>query len=172
VGAIAAPFLAAIVGLIHADSFSVDDLFVLLPLPLMLLPVGIVAGYVHLWRISFIEPIMYRDDIGVMGAWKRFLALFVSRPFPFLAYGVYSLVLLSVAVGVVFAFGVGTLTIGFFLLAIPYVGSVVLLPLEVTFRALGPEFLAQFGREYAALGAPVTPLAPSATTPTSAPTTG
>src|SRR4029450_11724449 len=61
VGAIVAPFLAAIAALIHAHSFRRTDLFVLLPLPLMLLPVGIVAGYVHLWRISFIEPIMYRD---------------------------------------------------------------------------------------------------------------
>ena len=68
VGAIVAPFLAAIAGLIHADSFRFTDLFVLLPLPFMLLPVGIVAGYVHLCRMSFIEPIMYRDDSGVLAA--------------------------------------------------------------------------------------------------------
>jgi hypothetical protein len=168
VGAIAAPFLAAIAALIHAHSFRLTDLFVLLPLPLMLLPVGIVAGYVHLCRMSFIEPIMYRDDVGVLVAWRRFLALFVSRPLPFLVYGLYSLVLLALAFAVVFAFGIGTLTIGFFLLATPYIGSVVLLPLEVTARALGPEFLAQFGLEYAALGAPVAPMAPPAATPTTA----
>jgi hypothetical protein len=172
VGAIAAPFVAAIAALIHAHSFRLTDLFVLLPLPLMLLPVGIVAGYVHLFRVSFIEPIMYRDDVGVLAAWKRFLVLFGRRPLPFLVYGLYSLVLMTVAFAVVFAFGIGTLTIGFFLLATPYIGSVVLLPLEVTARALGPEFLAQFGREYAALGAPLAPMAPPAATPTSAPTTG
>ena len=115
---------------------------------------------------------MYRDDVGVLVAWKRFLALFGRQPLPFLVYGFYSLVLLTLALAVVFMFGVGTLTIGFFLLATPYIGSVVLLPLEVTARALGPEFLAQFGREYAALGAPVAPMAPPAATPTSAPTTG
>ena len=172
VGAIAAPFLAAIAALVHAHSFQVTDLFVLLPLPLMLLPVGIVAGFVHICRTSFIEPIMYRDDVGVLVAWKRFVALFVSRPFPFLAYGIYTLVLLALSVAVVFAFGIGTLTIGFFLLATPYIGSVVLLPIEVIARALGPEFLAQFGPEYAALGAPVARQAPPAAAPTSAPTTG
>ena len=172
VGVIVAPFLAAIAALIHADSFRPTDLFVLLPLPFMLLPVGIVAGYVDLCRTSFVEPIMYRDDSGVLAAWKRFLALFVSRPWPFLLYGLYSLGLMIVAAGAVFAFGIGTLTIGFFLLATPYIGSVVLLPLEVTARALGPEFLAQFGSEYAALGVPTAPVTPPAATPSSAPTPG
>lgn len=170
VGVIVAPFLAAIAALIHADSFRPTDLFVLLPLPFMLLPVGIVAGYVHLCRISFIEPIMYRDDSGVLVAWKRFLALFARRPLPFLVYGLYSLGLLIVAFAMVFAFGIGTLTIGFFLLATPYIGSVVLLPLEVTARALGPEFLAQFGSEYVTLGVPMAPVTPPAAAPTSAPT--
>jgi hypothetical protein len=172
VGAIAAPFLAAIAALIHADSFRPPDLLMLLPLPLMLLPVGIVAGYVHLCRTSFIEPIMYRDDVGVLAAWKRFLTLFVSRPWPFLGYGLYAVVLGIVAFGVVFAFGISTLTIGFFLVAAPYIGSVVLLPLEVTARALGPEFLAQFGPEYAALGAPAVATAPPAASPTPAQTAG
>lgn len=171
VGAIVAPFLAAIAAMIHAHSFRFTDLFVLLPLPLMLLPVGLAAGFVHLCRTSFIEPIMYRDDIGVLAAWKRFIALFGRHPLPFLVYGCYTLVLMAVSVGVVFAFGVGTLTLGFFLLAIPYIGSVVLLPLEVTARALGPEFLAQFGPEYAALAAPVAPVAPAPATPTSEPRT-
>jgi len=172
VGAIAAPFLAAIAAMLHAHSFRPSDLLVLLPLPLMLLPVAIVAGYVHLWRTSFVEVIMYRDDVGVLTAWKRFLALFVNRPLPFLLYGVYALMLLVVAITVVFAFGICTLGIGFVLLVIPYVGSVVLLPLEVTFRALGPEFFAQFGPEYAALNAPVASMLPAAPTPTSAPTPG
>jgi len=43
---------------------------------------------------------------------------------------------------------------------------------EVTFRALGPEFFAQFGPEYAALNAPVASMLPAAPTPTSAPTPG
>jgi hypothetical protein len=172
VGAIVTPFLAAIAALIHAGSFRFADLFVLLPLPLMLLPVGLIAGYVELCRMSFIEPIMYRDDIGVLAAWKRFVALFVSRPWPFLVYGLYVLALMVVAFMVVFTFGFATLTIGFILLAIPYIGSVVLLPLEVTARALGPEFLAQFGPEYAALDAPKAPGTAAAPTPSSAPTTG
>ena len=172
VGAIAAPFLAAIAALIHADSFRFSDLFVLLPLPIMLLPVGIFAAFVQLFRMSFVEPIMYRDGLGAMAAWGRFLALFGSRPLPFLVYGLYALLLLIVAFGMVFAFGISTLGLGFLLLAIPYIGSVVMLPLEVTARAVGPEFLAQFGSEYVVLGVPIAPVAPPAATPSSAPMPG
>ena len=172
VGAIIAPFLAAILAIMHSDSFRPTDLFVLLPLPLMLLPVFIVAGYVELCRTSFVEPLMYRHDIGVLAGWKRFFVLFASRPLPFLAYGLYSLVLLIVAFAIVVAFGVGTLTLGFFLLATPYIGSVVLLPLEVTARALGPEFLAQFGPEYAVLETSKAPAEAPAVEPGSAPTPG
>jgi hypothetical protein len=49
---------------------------------------------------------------------------------------------------------------------------VLLLPLEVTFRALGPEFLAQFGAEYVALQAPVGSVTPQTPTQATAPTTG
>lgn len=172
VGAIVAPFLAAIAALIHAHSFRFTDLFALLPLPLMLAPVGLIAWYVHLCRTSFVEPIMYRDDVGALAAWGRFNELFVRRPVPFVVYGMYSIVLLAVAVGVVFGFGVATLGLGFVLLALPYVGSVVLLPLEVTARALGPEFLAQFGPEYATLSEHAAPAPAPTVLPGPATTTG
>ena len=46
------------------------------------------------------------------------------------------------------AFGCMTCCIGFLILMIPYIGTVVLLPMYVTFRGLDLEFLAQFGEEY------------------------
>ncbi len=171
-GAILAPFLAVIAAMVQSSSFRLTDLLVLLPLPLMLAPLAILAGYVHLFRTSFVEPVMYRNDIGVMAAWGRFLTLFRRRPLPFLVYGMFVLALMAVALAMIFAFGLGTLTLGFFLLATPYVGSVLLLPIEVTARALGPEFLAQFGPEFAALGVPTVPVPPADPALTSAPMAG
>ena len=63
-------------------------------------------------------------------------------------YGLFVL-LLSVIVGAaVAAAGLATCCVGFLFLALPYVGQVILLPVYVTFRGLGPEFLAQFGPDY------------------------
>lgn len=50
-------------------------------------------------------------------------------------------------IGVVFA-GLMTCCIGFFLLIIPYVGTVVTLPVWYTLRAFSLEYLAQFGEKY------------------------
>jgi hypothetical protein len=58
--------------------------------------------------------------------------------------------------------GFSTCCIGFLLMAIPYVSSVVLLPVDVLFRGLGPDFLAQFGPQWAITGAPATPPQPGA----------
>jgi hypothetical protein len=44
----------------------------------------------------------------------------------------------------VVAVSLATCCIGFLILALPYVGVVLLLPLHVTYRLLGPEFIAQF----------------------------
>jgi hypothetical protein len=167
-GAIMTPFLAALAAILHSRNFELRDLMVLLPMPLLLLPFAILFGYISLFTRSFVAPIMYRYDVGVLEGWRRFLALFGQRPLPFVVYGLYSVLLLIIACCLVVAFGLGSLGIGFVLMAIPYIGSVVLLPLEVTARALGPEFLAQFGPEYAVLDAPAPAPVPPAAAPSSA----
>ena len=55
---------------------------------------------------------------------------------------------LGAAAVVLFVAGCATCCCGFLLMAIPYVGSVVLLPISAAYRAYGPEFLAQFGPEW------------------------
>ncbi len=113
-----------------------------------MLPFVLVAACAALFLNQFVIPIMYRDDLGVLAAWKRFFSLFGHHKLSFLAYALlYLLVTIVVGVAVLSA-GLLTCCVGFLLLAIPYVGSVVLLPVEVTFRGLGPDFLAQFGAEW------------------------
>jgi hypothetical protein len=45
-------------------------------------------------------------------------------------------------------FGLFTCLLGFALLLIPYIGTVITLPIWYTLRAFSLEFLAQFGLEY------------------------
>jgi hypothetical protein len=162
-GAMLLPFLATIAALASEGSFRPADLLVLLPLAMMFVPFGIVFAYIALFLDSFVVPIMYQNDLSAAAAWGRFLSLFGRAPWPFILYGLFVLVLTALVVVAVFAFGMGTCCIGFVLLGLPYVGSVLLLPLEIAARALGPEFLSQFGPEFMA------PL-PAATG--TAPTTG
>jgi uncharacterized RDD family membrane protein YckC len=83
-----------------------------------------------------------------MRAWSVFLKLFSRRAGHFLLYGIFIFVLIIMVVIAVIIFGFVTCCIGFLLLIIPYVGSVVLLPVSYTFRAFSVEFLEQFGEEF------------------------
>jgi hypothetical protein len=68
---------------------------------------------------------------------------------------------LQIAVG--FALGIVaicTCCLAAMVLGTPFVGSVLLLPITMTARALGPEYLAQFGPEWETLS-PVAPAAPA-----------
>jgi hypothetical protein len=106
-------------------------------------------AWVLLLLEHFVVPLMYRHDETTGAAWARFWPLFSSRPMTFFAYAVF-VVLLEIAAGIaLFVGGVATCCIGLVLLLVPYVGSVVKLPVSVTLRALGPEFIAQFGPEWA-----------------------
>lgn len=110
--------------------------------------IGVVAAYVRCFLDSFVIPIMYRDGLSAMDAWRRFLPLLRAHPAEFLLYGLLLFVLMIVVSVVVVVAGLLTCCIGWILVAIPYVGTVVLLPLWYTYRGFGPEFLAQFGPEW------------------------
>jgi hypothetical protein len=101
---------------------------------------GFVAAFVALMLEAFVVPIMYKFDLKATEAWSYFLPWLKARPWQFVLYAIFVFVL-------VFAF------ICFFALvcvltccivALPYVGTVILLPFYVTYRIFSLEFLAQF----------------------------
>jgi len=110
--------------------------------------IALLVAFVMLLTDDFVVPIMYRDGLRAMAAWRRFLPLLRREPGLFVLYALFVLVLSVIVWAIVAAVGVATCCVGFLLVGLPYVGQVVLLPVYVTFRALGPEFLAQFGPEY------------------------
>ena len=111
---------------------------------LSLICLVVVATYVAYFLDAFVVPLMHRYDLNARQGCTRFLDLFRRRPVPFLLSGLFVLVL-SFGVGIaVVAAGLLTCCFGFILLLIPYVGTVVLLPIPVVYRLYTLEFLAQF----------------------------
>jgi len=108
----------------------------------------IVFGYISLFLKDFVVPIMYKHRVGVVRGWTKFLGLFFPHFFPFVGYGLFIFILgIAVAIAVIL-FALLTCCIGLLLLAIPYIGAVVLLPISYTFRAFSIEFLKQFGTDF------------------------
>jgi len=130
----------------------------------------LVWGYIILFLKDFVAALMYKNRISVGAAWKLFLDLFKKYPFYFLGYGIIVFLLMLVFVFAVIVAGLVTCCIGFLVLIIPYISTVVTLPFWYALRAFSLEFLAQFGPEYNVFPltaatqtpAPAAPAAPAA----------
>ena len=126
-----------------------------------LIPVATLIACFFLFLYQFVVPLMFRHQIGVRAAWGRFLGLLGQHPLHFLGFVLGYLLLSVLFAGTVVAVGLATCCIGFMIMGLPYIGSVVLLPVEVLFRGLGPEVLSQFGPDYFQFGPPSSTSAPA-----------
>lgn len=109
---------------------------------------GLIVAFVGFCTDQFVVPLMHRYDEGVIAAWERFLPLLREHPLPFVLMSLAYLGVWIVVTAAIAAAGAMTCCALFLVLAIPYVGTVVLLPVHATLRGFGPEFLAQFGDDY------------------------
>lgn len=109
---------------------------------------AVLMAYISLFLASFVAPLMYKNRVTAVKAWRIFLSLLGQYPLQFLGYGLLVLLLMVAFVGIVIVAGLVTCCIGWFLLIIPYVGTVVTLPVWYTLRAFSLEFLAQLGPEH------------------------
>lgn len=137
---------------------------------LIVLLIGLAAAFVSLLVENFVIPVMYRFEVPVLEAWRRFLPILSAHPGEFILYGVFVFMLwLGVTVAVI-TFGFLTCCVGFMLVSLPYLGALLLLPVHVAYRVLGPEFLGQFAPDYATLRKePAAEAAPGGSPPRDAP---
>ncbi len=108
----------------------------------------IITGYINTFLKDFVVPIMYRHNMKTFQAWSRFLPILSRHFLYFLFWGILNFFLHILAVICVVVLGLFTCCIGIILVIIPYIGTVVTLPLSYTFRAFSVEFLEQFGSDF------------------------
>ncbi|MDX2444808.1 MAG: hypothetical protein QNK30_13500 [Bacteroidales bacterium] len=115
---------------------------------MIFLTVMIIIGYITLFMNDFVVPIMYKYQLSATQAWGKFLKLFGTHFWHFILYGLFIFVLMIFVVVLVISFVLMTCCVGGILLIIPYLGSVLFLPVSVTFRALSVEYLEQFDDKF------------------------
>jgi hypothetical protein len=111
---------------------------------LALVVVAVAAFFILLLLEGFVIPIMYRFDLSATSAWRTLLPWLRRYPGWFIAYTV---VLLFAAI----AFQVMVLILCLFtccIVLLPYVGTVLVLPVWVLYRSYSVEFLAQFHPDF------------------------
>ena len=110
---------------------------------------------------QFMVPIMYRQRCRALDALKKNIALLAAYPIPIILYTLF-LVVLFLAIAIVSC--VAT-CLTCCIAALPYIGTVILLPLHVFVASYRLLFLRQFGPDFDVwanlpLPQPVAPLAP------------
>lgn len=144
-------FIFCFFAIYHLDVSDPPVVLKVLPLAgmgLMFIALLIIAGYISLFLTDFVVPLMYKHNLGSLGAWDYFLSLLKKHILHFLLYGILVFFLNILVLICVVIVGLLTCCMGFIFLIIPYIGSVILLPISYSFRAFSLEFLEQFGPDF------------------------
>jgi hypothetical protein len=113
-----------------------------------LLLISLAFALILKFTVDFVVPIQFLRGCTCRAAWREFLGLLSAHPGALTVYILFQIVL-SMAIGamIVAAF-VATCCIAFCVALIPFVGTVLLLPVLVFKRAYPLYYLAQFGPQY------------------------
>lgn len=125
---------------------------------LVLLGLAIVLALIEKFTTDFVVPIMFLRSSGCVAAWRELLALMSANAGRFALYVLFQIVLAIVIGAIVLGVVVATCCIAGCLLLIPYLGTVVLLPILVFKRSYALYYLAQYGPELDVFPPPAPPI--------------
>lgn len=134
--------------LFNGESTIMTKVLSLMPVMFGFLVLILFIAFISMLLNDFIVPIMYKHRISTTQAWIKFLPLLLANFWDFIVYALFVFVLIIITVFSIIFFGIFTCCIGFLLLIIPYIGSVVLLPVSFTFRVFSIAFLEQYGDDF------------------------
>jgi len=126
-------------------------------LALVFFLLAIVFAIIKKFTVDFVVPIMFLRGGKCWTAWKEFYGLLSAHPGQFALYILFQIVL-SMAIGaIVLGAIIITCCIAGCLMALPYLGTVLLLPVLIFKRAYPLYYLAQYGPQYNAFPPPPVP---------------
>ncbi|MBN2181822.1 MAG: hypothetical protein JW715_07890 [Sedimentisphaerales bacterium] len=144
------PIILAVIliaAMVSADAPAFLPVLGIIFLVLFIIVVSICFGIIELFTMDFVVPIMFLRTTSVRAAWREFMTILSVNKARFLLY-----ILFQIAIGIVVGIIVMTAmccTCCFCCLAlIPYIGTVILLPVFVFDRSYSLFYLRQYGPQY------------------------
>jgi predicted membrane metal-binding protein len=134
--------------MIYRGEPDVTGILTAIGLGLALLLVAIILGIIKKFTTDFVVPIMRLRRSKCLAAWREFSSLLTAHFQQFVLYLLFQIVL-TMAIGALIVMVVlVTCCCAGCLMLLPYLGTVLLLPVLVFKRAYSLLFFAQFGPEY------------------------
>ena len=100
------------------------------------------ASFVTMCLTDFVLPLMVKHRLSTMQAWSTFLSIFQEKGGSFLLFGLMKFALKLVVTVGLFVVTVVTCCCAGYMVNLPYLGAVLLLPITVFFRWLGDSLYA------------------------------
>jgi len=121
-------------------------------LVLCIIAISICLGLIDKFTMDFVVPIMFLRKTSVRAAWREFLEILSVNKARFTLYVLFQIVI-GMAIGVILMMGMCfTCCCLACILAIPYIGKVLLLPVLIFDRSYSLFYLQQFGPQYDVFG--------------------
>jgi len=115
---------------------------------IILIPVAIAFALLMKFTNDFVVPIMYLRASTCTDAWRKFWALLTSNKVKFLLYILFQIVIGLAISAIVFAAMCITCCCAACILAIPYIGTVLMFPILVVKRSYSLCYFRQFGPDF------------------------
>jgi hypothetical protein len=130
------------------DTVSGGDIAALIIAGLGMLVLVCIFAMVGKFTRDFVVPIQFLRGSGTVAAWRELLRLLGGYAGEFILYVLFSILLAICIFVLVMGVILITCCIACCLLAIPFIGTVLLLPMLIFQRAYSAYYLAQFGADY------------------------
>ena len=146
---VALPLLLGIIALIAASSaIRVGFVLGLVMLALVLFVVSIVLLLIYKFTTDFVVPIMFLRMTSCTAAWREFLTILSVNKARFVLYILFQIVIGICISAIILAAMCVTCCCACCILAIPYLNTVLLLPVFVFKRSYSLYYLRQFGPQF------------------------
>ena len=115
----------------------------------------IVFSFAYYFFDQFVIVTMYRDNLTAVPAYRKFLRQLKSSPMTFLKFWILQIIANFLCSVAIVTLVLCTCCIAAVILAIPYVGSVMILPVNAFRRLQSMELMAAFGEDFSPYPAPL-----------------
>jgi hypothetical protein len=140
-------FLVVLPMLRH-DSWNFVGIMILVGLGFAMVLIGICFGLIRKLTTDFVVPIMYLRGSRCLVAWREFRQLLGANLGGFVLYLLFQIVIAITIGAMILVIFIVTCCIACCFMSIPFIGTVLLLPVIVFRRAYSLCYLAQYGPNY------------------------
>jgi hypothetical protein len=148
--------LLAVIRMVFREAVSPGGLLFAVALVFVMIAVGIVFWIIGRLTRDFVVPLQFLRRSRCLDAWRELRGLLRGNLGNFVLYFLFRIVLAIATTVVVVGAVLVTCCIAGCLFALPYLGTVFLLPILVFERAYSLHYLAQFGPDYDVFSLPAT----------------